>query len=343
MGREEYQNILVIKPGAIGDLLQLTPALRALHGKYPEARISVLVGSAATAPLFRHNPHVHEAIVFDRRGEHRTFPSLSRLWRYLHGERYDLVLNYQRSNLKAWILASAAFPCRVLVYNKARGRTVHAVVNHLETLAPLGIDAARVEQRLELFLGEDECRYVGELFELQGLTGKKVVALNPGASNLIKCWSTGQFAALGDRLAMELGAKVVLVGGRAERELAEGICSKMRCAPLNLVEKTSLLQLGAVLARCNLLVSGDTGPMHMATAVGTPVVALFGAIEPLRTGPVGEGHVVIRHAELSCVPCNAKSCKNNEHLACMERITVDEVFQAVVAILGKGDGKPCGC
>ncbi|MBT0654217.1 glycosyltransferase family 9 protein [Geobacter luticola] len=325
----EYQNILIIKPGAIGDLLQLTPAIRALHGKYPQARISVLVSSAATAALFQHNPHVHETIVFDKRGAHRSPLALAKLWLQLYRARYDLVVNYQRSNLKAWFLILSALPCRVLVYHKARGRTVHAVLNHIETLAPLGIDPAKVDQHLEFEPGEDAVRFAADLFASSGLAGRPVVALNPGASNRIKCWSPRRFARLGDRLAVELGAGVVIVGGADERDLAEAIVSRMKSPVLDLVGKTTLLQLGAVLQRCTTIVTGDTGPLHMATSVGTPVVALFGAINPERTGPVGEGHRVIRHPEVACVPCVADRCVNPVTMECMKKITVEEVFNVV--------------
>ncbi|HYS43794.1 MAG TPA: glycosyltransferase family 9 protein [Geobacteraceae bacterium] len=332
-----FKNILIIKPGAMGDLLQMTPVFRALMKKLPEARISVLVGNVASADLFRYNPHVYETIVFDRRGEHRSLSALLNLWRRLRAGRYDLVINFQRSNLKAWFLASAAFPCRTLVYHKAKGRTIHAVVNHLETLAPLGIGPG-ADLDLEFHSGEEAARFAGELFQANGFEGKKVIALNPGASFRIKCWSPERFAALGDLLARELDARIVIVGGGGELDLAEAIRSRMSHPPLDVVGKTSFLQLGAVLERCDLLVSGDTGPLHMATAVKTPVVALFGAIEPARTGPVGEGHRVIRHPELDCVPCNAKTCKNPQYLACMERITVDEVFAVVVEMLNARRG-----
>jgi lipopolysaccharide heptosyltransferase II len=337
-----YRNILIIKPGAVGDLLQLTPAIRALKVKFPAARITVLVGSEASASLFRYNPHVHDTVVFDRRGEHRSLLDLVKIWQRLRAAGYDLIVNFQRSNIKAWFLASAAFPCRVLVYNKARGRIVHAVVNHLETLAPLGI-AATADPCLELDPGADARQFAEEVFLKNGLEGHRVIALNPGASNRIKCWSPAQFAALGDLLAERLGARVIIVGSQGERDLAEAICSRASHAPLDLVGRTSLLELGAILERCDLLVSGDTGPLHMATSVNTPVIALFGAIEPRRTGPVGEGHVVVRHPEIACVPCNAKSCKNARYLECMEMITAEEVFQAVSDRLDKGKGLPCGC
>jgi len=337
---KQYSNILLIKPGAVGDLLQLTPSIRALKRKYPEARISLMVGSEAAAAMFRNNPNLHETMVFDRKGEHASLAGFLRLRGRISRAGYDLVVNFQRSNFRAWLLAAAAIPCRFLVYRKARGRTVHAVVNHLETLAPLGIDPAAADPTLEMFLGEEEKSYTERLFAEAGFGGRTVIALNAGASNRIKCWSTANFAVLANRLAAELGAGIVLVGGGNERDLAEAIRAGMTGEALDLVGKTSLTQLGAVLARCSLLVSGDTGPLHMATAVGTPVAALFGAIDPFRTGPVGKGHRVIRHAEISCVPCVAKTCVNKTHLECMEAITPDEVFDTVVAMLAERKENP---
>lgn len=328
-----YSNILLIKPGAVGDLLQLTPVIRTLALKYPGARITLLLGSSASATMFQYNQHVSETIVFDRKGAHRSPTAFLQLWNRIRTANYDLVVNFQRSNAKAWLLASAAFPCRVLVYHKARGRTVHAVVNHLETLAPLGIRSEQCDLSLELFYGPEEQNFADTLFQQKGIAGKIVIALNPGASNRIKCWSPEKFAALANLLVSRLDAGIILVGGGSERDLAEGILAGMESKPLDLIGKTSLLQLGAVLAGCDVLVSGDTGPLHMATAVKTPVAALFGAIDPLRTGPVGEGHRVIRHDELACVPCVAKSCVNKIDLECMLKITPDEVFETVVDML----------
>ncbi len=328
---DHVYNVLIMKPGAIGDLLHLTPVIRALITRSPKARISILVSSNATASLFRDNPYVHETIVFDKTGEHRSLAALLRLRRRIRDGRYDLVINFQRSNLKAWFLASAAFPCRLLVYHKAKARVVHAVVNHLETVAPLGITTTDLD--LELFTSADDESFAEGLLDGPEYDGKKIICLNPGASNRIKCWSTDRFASLADRLIDELDAKVLIVGGGDERDLADSICAGMRNRPLDMLGKLTLTQLGAVLKRCDVLVSGDTGPMHLATAVKTPVAALFGAIDPNRTGPVGKGHRVIRHAEVKCVPCNAKSCTNPVYLECMEKITVDEVFSTVSEML----------
>lgn len=330
---QQPKSILIIKPGAIGDLLHISPALRALKERLPDAQVDIMVGSRATKCLFEHNPHICRVLHFDRKGEHRGLRAFAKLWHEVRSGNYDLVINFQRSNFKVWLLVLAAFPCRVLVYHKTRRKGVHAVVNHLETLAPLGIDAKEANLNLELYFSEDEKQFASEQISLAGLDGKPLIALNLGASNRIKCWEPQSFAHLGDRLAREIGAGIILVGGPDENDLAELVMAAAQVKPINMVGKTSLTQLGAVLHRCKLLVSGDTGPLHLATAVGTRVIGLFGAIDPKRTGPVGSGHIVISHPEISCVPCNDKKCHHTPYLECMTQITVDEVAVAAKKIV----------
>jgi heptosyltransferase II len=332
--REPYLNILVMKPGAVGDLLQMTPVIRALKQYSPDAEISFLVGSETTATLFRNDPRVSETIVFDRTGRHRSFSAKSELWRRLHGKRYDLVLNFQRSNLKTWFLASAAFPCRVLVYHKATDRTVHAVVNYLETLAPLGI--APTDTGLELILDDESRAFAREFFSSHGLEDTPVIALNPGATHAVNRWPTARFAELADLIADRLSVKVIIVGGSDDVPLATEILALSRTNPLSLSGKTTLLQLGAILERCRVLVSGDTGPLHMATAVGTKTIALFGAADPARTGPVGNGHTVIQAAGLACQPCRSRACSNPVYRECMVKITASMVADAVAAAMIQG-------
>jgi heptosyltransferase II len=332
--REPYRNILIIKPGAVGDLLQMTPVIRALKNYSPGARITFLVGSRATAELFRNDPRVSQTIVFDRTSMHRSFSAQGELWRSLRGRHYDLVLNFQRSNLKAWFLASAAFPCRVLVYHKEKDRTIHAVMNYLETLAPLGISPT--DMGLELILDDASRAYARELFSASGLEGAPVVALNPGATHAVNRWPAARFAELADMIAAKLGGKTVIVGGTDDIPLADEIRTMSRAKPLLLAGRTSLIQLGAVLEKCNVLVSGDTGPLHLATAVGTKTVALFGAADPARTGPVGNGHRVIQAAGVACLPCRSRTCSNPVYLECMAKITAAMVTDAVAAAMEQG-------
>jgi ADP-heptose:LPS heptosyltransferase len=329
-------NILIVKPGAIGDLLQMTPVFRALKKQYGDCRITLMVGSVVTASMFRHHRSIDEVLVFDRKGEHRSPGAFLKLRREIRSRKFDLVLNFQRSNLKAWLLVSAAFPCRVLVYHKARTRIVHAVVNHLETLAPLGI--APDDTYLECYPGPEEESFAERLFVAEGLADRTVVALNPGASHPVNRWEPRCFAALADLVSQRLGAGIVLVGGKEDQGLAGEVAAQAQCRPLVLTGTTDLLQLAAVLRRCSVLVSGDTGPMHMATAVGTGVVALFGAADPDRTGPVGTGHRIVRAARVPCVPCRSRSCTHDRHPECMKQITPEQVYAEIAAMIGtKGD------
>ncbi|ACH37883.1 ADP-heptose--lipopolysaccharide heptosyltransferase [Citrifermentans bemidjiense Bem] len=326
-------NILIIKPGAIGDLLLITPVVRALRGIYPSARVTLVVSSRGTASLFSHNPLVNDVIVFDRKGEHSSWGSLFQLWRRIREKKFDLVLNFQRSNLKGWLLASAALPSRILVYHKAKRRIVHAVVNHLETLKPLGIEPANCEISLQIGVGKEDEAFAADLLRPLWLEGRDVVAVNPGASHPVNRWGVEHFAGLCDLLSERLGAKVIIVGGADDTVLADQIVAKATSSPVVLTGKTSLLQLGAILQKSALLVTGDTGPMHIATAVGTRVVALFGAADPERTGPVGEGHRVMQAREVACVPCRSRKCANENYLECMNRITPEQVFEAVKEML----------
>lgn len=336
MNSPEYRRILVIKPGAMGDLLHLTPAIRALKSRYPSALIDIMVGNTPSIDLFRHHPAINATLVFNRWGEHKSLVSLIPLWRRIRAGRYDLVINFQRANLRSWLLTLAAFPCKVLIYHKSRTRNIHAVADHFETLSPLGVTMD--QPTLDFYVGEADQAWARQCLDTALPDRPPLVAMNLGASNRIKCWSPEGFAALANRLG-EHGIATILIGGKIERDLADQVISRLTRSCLDLVGTLTMGQLGGVLSRCDVLVSGDTGPLHLATAVRTPVVALFGAIDPDRTGPVGANAVVLRHPEIPCVPCNARSCVNRMPLECMQRITVDEVHTSVMTLLEKR--RPC--
>lgn len=326
-----YRRILIFKPGAIGDLLQISPVVRVLKRRFPDACLTMVVGSLPSVDLYRYNPLVDEIIVYDKRGSHGSFSGYARLWRELRRRRFDLVINYQRSNLKGWGLLSATLPARILVYH--RDESVHAVENHLMPLSRIGIDPSGVDRRLFMGLDDSSRAWARNLLEPLGHPQAPRVALNPGASHPVNRWPVESFAALAERL-VSAGVTLLLVGGPDDRPLAEGIMARVMSPVTNLVGKTTLLQLGAILERCDLVVSGDTGPMHMATAVGTRVLALFGAADPNRTGPMGEEHQIIS-SPIPCVPCRSRVCRNDQYLECMTSITVEEVAERAIALLAK--------
>ena len=334
MEKKQYHSILIVKPGAIGDVLQLTPVIRELARHYPHAEIRVLVGSPSTSELFKYNRNVREVIVFDKAGEHRSMKALLGLWRTLRKKDFDLIVHFQRSNLRTWLLVSAAFPCRILVYHKARERRVHAVMNHLETVAPLGIDPTRTSLDLELNTGPADKDFAEKLLAPStAKLGQRLVALNPGASHIVNRWGAENYAALAGRLARELSAAIIIIGGNDDIARGQQIGESSGAHPRIIAGKTTLLQLAAVLERCDLLVTGDTGPMHIATAVGTPVLALFGAADSARTGPVGKGHIVLQSRDVACVPCRSRICDHKPYLACMQNLSVETVFNTIREML----------
>jgi ADP-heptose:LPS heptosyltransferase len=148
-------------------------------------------------------------------------------------------------------------------------------------------------------------------------------------------WGASRFAELADVLTDRLSAKIILIGGTEDRALAEEIAAEAASGPLVLCGKATLLQTAAILYRCDLLVSGDTGPLHLATAVGTGVLALFGAADPDRTGPAGPGHRVIQAKGVACVPCRSRACKSSHYLECMENLLVRDVADAAAAMVGE--------
>ena len=322
-------NVLIVKPGAIGDLLHITPTIRELKKRYPNARITILVGSRVTAELFRYNPHVAETLVFERKGKHSTFKGLYGLWKQLRERRFDLVLNFQRTNLKNWIITTAAFPCRVLVYHKSRRKGIHAVLDHMKTVAALGVESGNLT--LEFYFHPEAEATVDRIFQEKHLTGKTIVALNLGASHPVNRWSPHRFAELADMLAREASIEVLVIGGLEDIPLSDEMALTCTSQPHFMTGKTSIPELASLLSRCSVVVSADTGPMHLATAVGTRVVALFGAADPDRTGPVGAGDSVIQAKSVPCVPCRSRKCSNSNYLECMKMITVDEVYRTVMA------------
>jgi lipopolysaccharide heptosyltransferase II len=161
-----------------------------------------------------------------------------------------------------------------------------------------------------------------------GEGSKPLVAINPVAKWATKLWSIAKFAKLADRLIAEHDARIVFTGSQSDREVIARIGSLMKHEATNLAGETNLKILAALYERTRVAVVTDTGPMHLAAAVGTPVVALFGPTAPWRTGPSGSGHQVIR-VGLECSPCFKRQCPSIE---CMEKISVEQVLDGILKL-----------
>jgi ADP-heptose:LPS heptosyltransferase len=222
------------------------------------------------------------------------------------------------------------FRGRSYAYNvivEPRGGSVHNTQFNLDALAAMGVPI--VDRSLHLrWQAEDEA-YVDEFLAKRFTSADRLVALNTGGGWYTKRWPLSSFAELGDRLATALGVRIVLPWGPGQLEDVHTVARSMRCAPF-IPPETTLPQLAAFLHRCAAVVSNDSGPMHMAAAVGTPVLGIYGPTNPALQGPYGPGHRIVRKEGLSCLACNLTACPIGH--PCMQTLTVDEVFSAFLPL-----------
>jgi lipopolysaccharide heptosyltransferase II len=333
----EIIKALFFKPGAIGDLLHTLPALKALRKKFPAAHITVVV-SPGLESLIQGTPVADRVQVFDKAKLKRRMKDFIEFGLRLRGENYDFFIDMQPS-LRSMMLRRLSGARHVLVYRKQKRpgtgeRRLHAAENFLKTLEPLDIDNSVDDIGLQI--SSEILAYIDRFLTARRLDSKRpLLALNcsVGAERPARNWFPERFASLADKLIDELDAQVVFVGGEEDRELVRSVLAGMKNKAVSAAGDLSIPESAALLARCSCLVSADTGPLHLATAVQTPVVGLFGSTDPRRTGPLGRGHQVIVK-DLACVPCEEKKCPFGTR-ACMADITVDEVFNAVKRVLGK--------
>jgi 3-deoxy-D-manno-octulosonic-acid transferase/heptosyltransferase-1 len=250
--------------------------------------------------------------------------------------RYDLVIDLQ-GLLKSGVLTGLSRGKRKIGMDGAR-EGGQFFLN--ERPVPVDFDQHAIDRYLKLadYL---QCRHVSwrgtipffeshvirmnKLVNVKGAGERPFIAINPMARWKTKLWASARFAALADRIHDDLSYEVVFTGSHGDRRVIEGIIDKMKSRPLNLAGLTSLKEVAYLYTRCKVLITTDTGPMHIAAAMECPVVALFGPTAPWRTGPYGQGHDVIR-ADVECSPCFKKRCS---HMRCMEEIGVEQVFEAV--------------
>jgi 3-deoxy-D-manno-octulosonic-acid transferase/heptosyltransferase-1 len=343
-------NILIVKLSAIGDVLHTLPAVNAMRRRWPGAHIAWIV-EAAASDLLRGHPAVDRVLVSYRRQWLRDLTT--RRWlrgvrgayrfiKALRDTRYDLIIDFQ-ALLKSAIWIALARGDRKVGFGRGMehmehsylflnervppvSMNIHALKRNLMLVAALGIPAARIEYRLPM--GLRERRAVDRLLSRVGVDGgEALVAVNPVAKWATKLWPEHRFSELADALHHEFGYRPVFTGSAADRPAIDRILSQA-AAGINLAGRTGLIELAELYRRSAVVVSTDTGPMHLAAAVGTPVVALFGPTAPWRTGPFGRGHRVVR-SEPPCSPCFKRRC---ERPVCMTAISVAQVRAAIAAL-----------
>jgi heptosyltransferase-2 len=343
------KRILVIKLSAVGDVILSIPSLRALRETYPDAWITVLVGRKSRA-IVRNCPYVDDVIVADEPPGKSRAASFFRTAAILAKEDFDIAVDLQnnkKSHLLAYLSGArirAGHPNNkwsfFLNRPSANASVAMPPIEHqFQVLKAVGVGA--FDKRLELWPGRGEDENVRRFFASQWVSESQVlVGINPGSSLRwpTKQWPVENFAKLCDELAKR-NIRVVLTGSSDDEPLAESLMALTRNKPINAVGKTTITELAALIRRCRVFVSSDSAPMHVASSVDVPLIALFGPTDPKRH-LVPPSRFQVFWKEVHCSPCYLRSCPVG-HI-CMKRITVQEVLDAVLRFVKEQRLGPAG-
>lgn len=333
------ERVLVIKLRYLGDVLLSTPVLTFLRAAFPRASLSILV-NPGTEAMVATNPHLDEVLIVERAASplRQLHFALA-----LRRRRFDLVVDLTDGDRAAILsrLTGAAIRVGFNRGNRWRGRLythlvpvrqqpIPIVRQHLMALETVGISVASSPPVLKV-RAADESAAVSALASVEITPDERFVAMHPGARWWFKSWPADRFASLIDYVQGKLGVKVVLLGSPADQEAAGAIMDRVETGSRSLVGRLALLELAALLKRAALFVGNDSGPMHIAAAVGAPVIGLFGPSDPTMWGPAGQGHTVF-YKGIDCRPCFPGGCVRGEQ-NCMRLIALDEVIPAVERML----------
>ena len=334
------RRILVIKLRAIGDVLLSTIVLRNLRLAFPQAAIDFLTEPPA-AEIVRRSLDNGTVVLYDR----KRMSGLD-LIRTVRSRSYDLVFDLFGNPRTALVTRLSGAPERVgyrfrgrtyaySVVVEPRGGEVHNTQFNLDALEAIGIP---IRDRSVSFPLLPEDKALADTFLASGGPERgMLIALNTSGGWYTKRWPGEKFAALGDRLAERFGAGIVLTWGPGELPDVERVQAAMKTKAL-VPPATTLPQLAALLQRMSLVVTNDSGPMHIAASVGTPVLGIYGPTNPLLQGPYGRGHRTVSAGGLDCLGCNLTSCPIGH--PCMRDLSVDRVAEAVEQLINENGIRP---
>ncbi len=339
------KRILVVRTDRIGDVILTTPALRALRLHFPEAYIVIMV-VPQTRELVEGNPYIDEVIVYDKKNKHKGLFGFWRFIVFLRQRHFDVAINFhtkKRTNLMCFL---SGIPRRIGYHNNKWGFLLtdrlpdtrpqgekHEAQYCLDVLKPLGVQDAEVV--LFCPIQTEAEVWADKFLQSNGINeSKALIVVHPGASCISKRWPSKKFSTLINALVQRFEACIVLIGGEETKEIAETIKKDTSTKVLDLTSIISLSQLASLLKRAKLLISNDSGPVHMASAVGTPVISIFGrnqaGLSPTRWRPLGRQSFYL-HKEVGCEVCLAHNCQLD--FKCLEVITVKEVLDLTESIL----------
>lgn len=316
----------------VGDAVMTLPAMMAIRETYPDAHITV-VANPLVGQLLENHPGCDEVIVYNKRKEHAGVLGMLRFASLLRRQKFDCAVLFQYAIEAALMATLAGIPRRIGFTTDSRRfllthpvpfgeveKNIHQtdaflrIVNHYE------ISTEKKVQTLALLEHERE-------WAKSQLPESPVVVINPGAAyGAAKRWYPERFAAVGDFLAKEYGMTSVLTGGPGEVEIGRDIAAAMQSPVLNFIGQTSVREMMSLIDAASLMITNDSGPMHVGAAFNVPIVAVFGPTNHTTTSPFSDNYRIVRH-NVECSPCMLRECPIDHR--CMDRVTVDDVTNAV--------------
>lgn len=346
--------ILIVKLSSIGDVVHTLPALSALKSALPNVEIDWIVEETASE-ILRGSPYIKNLYVVKNRGWANSLDKSRETTRELKSRNYDIVIDFQGLLKSAlWVLASGAK--RKIGFSNYRefssfflneklpayDREKHAVDRYMD-LARYVIEkqGRKVgDLKFNFPVNEKSKENIDNLTRELGLEGKEFFIVTPVARWSTKMWNKKSFVGLIKDSAEKYNIDCLIAGGPDDFDYCEDIASRVGGRATNICSKTSLKDFAELVGRAKFSITVDSGPMHIASAMETPVVALFGATASNRTGPYGKESRVIS-AGVSCSPCFSRVCKYEgkaEDMQCMKKITIEKVAEAVSQTVGSSHG-----
>ncbi|MFC1567276.1 lipopolysaccharide heptosyltransferase II [Thermodesulfobacteriota bacterium] len=320
-----------------------TPAIRTIRECFPQAQISILA-KPWVAPVFENSTHVDTVLIYDGSGRHKGIWGRVRLARDLRKYHFEAAILLQNAFEAALITLLAGIPCRI-GYNtdgrsflltrpvacKPEYKKDHQTRYYLNILRGVGLKEGSQDLFLKLD-GKQRERAQGILFEYGISKQARIIGINPSATyGPAKQWPFERYARLADKIQDFVDSRVLIFGGPEDIQLGRRISQMMKHAPIDLSGKTELGEAMALIERCSLFITNDSGLMHVAAALNVPLIAIFGSTNATTTGPLSSNSRIVQ-VPMVCSPCLKPECPEG-HLNCMDQIEVDMVFDVVKEML----------